>query len=310
MAYNYIIVSDDKEAAQNKIEEIKSSVSLDFDFSNYDLNDDSIYSIIDEITTVSLFDSPKFVVISGAAKLSDASDKSLNELVKAMNDRDSENVIIFLFSDDFNHNNENLQRIKKYSSMISIMLKDIPIDEYIKKNLSEDSFTIDNQALALLVSYQEDLSSLKQILSQLKCYKNEDKNITEADIKLLIAPPLDDNVYELIEAVLDNDKKRIFNCFKDLKLQSIQASYLVSMLINKFQELYNVTVLLNSKVSSNDIAAIFGISSGRAYYLVKNAKSTNLDSIKKNLSSLNELEYKIKSGKIDQSLGLELYFLN
>lgn len=310
MAYNYIIASDDKEAAQNKIEEIKNSLNLDFDFSNYDLEDDGIYSIIDEVSTVSLFDNPKFVVIKSASRITDISDKALNELVKAMNDRESENVIIFLFYDAFNYNNESLQRIKKYSSMINIRLKDIPIDEYIANNLKEDGFTIDNQALQLLLSYQEDLSSLKQILSLLKCYKNDDKLIKENDIKLMVAPPLDDNVYELVEAVLDNDKKRMFKSFKDLKLQSMQASYLVSMLINKFQELYNVSILIKAKMNSNDISAIFGVSSGRAYYLVKNAKATNLDSIRRNLDLLNELEYKIKSGKIDQNLGLELYFLN
>lgn len=310
MAYNYIIASDDKEAAQNKIEEIKKSVSLDFDYTNYDLLEDKIYSIIDELTTISLFDNPKFVVINNSEKICDISDNALNDLVKAMNDRQSNNILVFVFLDDFNYNNEILQRIKKYSSMITIRLKDMPIEEYITSSFSNDGYTIDKQALTLILSFQEELLKIKQIIEQLKCYKMDDKQITEIDVKSIITPPLDNNVYQLIEAVLDNDKKRIFKCFNDLKLQSMQASYLISMIINKFHELYNVCVLLNAKVSSNDIAQIFGVSSGRAYYLVKNAKATNINSIKKNLDQLNELEYNIKSGKIEQNLGLELYFLN
>ena len=43
--------------------------------------------------------------------------------------------------------------------------------------------------------------------------------------------------------------------------------------------------------------------------MIKNAKNTTMQKIKDNLSLLNKLEYDIKSGKIEQSLGLELYFL-
>ena len=58
------------------------------------------------------------------------------------------------------------------------------------------------------------------------------------------------------------------------------------------------------------LAELFNISPGRAYYMIKSAKSYHLNTIKENLNLLNDLELKIKSGKIDQNLGLELYLLN
>ena len=72
--------------------------------------------------------------------------------------------------------------------------------------------------------------------------------------------------------------------------------------------MYNVNILL--KGGLNQGAELFGISPGRAFYMIKNAKDVHLNSIKENLDLLNELELNIKSGKIDQNLGLELYFLN
>jgi len=44
--------------------------------------------------------------------------------------------------------------------------------------------------------------------------------------------------------------------------------------------------------------------------MMKNARETNLSTILTQLHLLNELDYKIKAGKIDANLGLELYFLN
>lgn len=309
MAYNYIIYSDDVQAALNKIEEIKKSISIQYEMSNYDLEDDGIYSIVDELMTVSLFSTPKFIVIKSCEEIVHASKKALTELYKAMNDLNSENVCVFLFLKSFDSNHEVLQQLKRYASFIQISLKNIAIDEFIKKSFEADGYEIDPKALALFVSYQNNLATVQNSIAELKCYKAEEKKITDQDIRLMVCPPLEDNVYQLIEAVLKKDKKRVFSCLKDLKIQSIQASYLVSMLIQKFQELYNVSILLKGRITQAELAELFHISPGRAYYMMKNAKEIMISTIKSNLDALNELDYNIKSGRIEQGLGLDLYFL-
>jgi DNA polymerase-3 subunit delta len=126
----------------------------------------------------------------------------------------------------------------------------------------------------------------------------------------MITKPLDNDVYQLISAFLINHTKEVFSIYKDLKVVSkIQVSFLVSLLLNKFQEMYNVSILLKGGMSQNDIAALFNVSQGRAYYMVKNAKSSNLGKIKANLEDLVKLDADIKSGKIKEDLGLELFFL-
>lgn len=310
LSYNYIISSDDAYAVTEKIEEIKKSFDYELEYTSYDLEDDGLYSLVDEITTVSLFQEPKLIVCRSCEKLIDAKEKAFNELVVAMNDINSQNVLIFVFLKHVDYNNERIAKFRKYASLIDIRLKNISFDDYIKQELNKDNFIIDDNALSLLVSYTTSLAMLKTTLDQLKCYKKEEKRITDKDIKTLVPIPLDDNVYDLVDAVLNNDKKRMFQSFKDLKLQSIQASYLVSLLINKFQELYNVSILTKSNVSQAEIASLFNVSSGRAYYMVKNAKANNISKIKRNLELLNKLDLDIKTGKIEQNLGLELYFLN
>ena len=44
MSYNYIISAEEKEEAKEKIEEIKESIKLDFDYSEYDLEEDGFIS--------------------------------------------------------------------------------------------------------------------------------------------------------------------------------------------------------------------------------------------------------------------------
>ena len=69
--YNYIIVSDDKEALKDKIEEIKKSSVKELDVTKYDLDLDDIYDILDEIKTVSLFDTTKLIIINSLERIND-----------------------------------------------------------------------------------------------------------------------------------------------------------------------------------------------------------------------------------------------
>lgn len=311
MAVNFIIWADDYLAAIEKIEEIKKGFDITSDSIMYNLNDEGLYSLVDELTTVSLFDDTKFVVAKGTENLfSSKSDKAFTELLKAMNDQNSSNILVLLFMDGLDFNNERYSLLKRFSSYIEIKTKNIKLDEFAKKVFNDDGFIVEESVIQLLVSYSDSLSKLKSYIDQLECYKYEEKKITTKDVLTLIPSPLDDNVYSLIDAVLANNKKLMLKGYQDMKLKSMQASNLVSMLINKFQELYNVNILIKSGFNQAALAEALNISSGRAYYMIKNAKSYTMSDIKKHLDLLNELDYKIKTGQIDQNLGLELYFLN
>ncbi len=308
MAQNYIIVCDDYLAINEYIDKICQDIKVEYDKFDYDLDDDGLYSIVDELSTISLFDNLKVVVVKSIDKITNYSAKAFSDLLSAMNNLESENILI-MTSLKVLPDNERISKLKKYSSLIDLRLKNINLKEYIDRLIATNGFSIDVNAVTLLLSYNLELSELSNDLKKLMCYDFDSKKITEQDVKLLVSRPLDDNVYQLIEAVLDKNYRHIFSSLKDFKLQNMPSSYIVSLLINKFQELYNTYILSKANMSQADIANVFHVSSGRAYYMLKNIKKLSLDKIKQNLELLNDLDYNIKSGKLDQNIGLELYLL-
>ena len=309
MASNFIIVSNDFEATNNKIEEIKNGYNITSEIITYDLSDENVYSLVDELTTVSLFEDVKFVVVKEAEELLGKNEKAFVELQKAMNDVYSNNILILLFK-KVDYSNEDFQKLRRFSAFFEIKQQNIKLDEYAINFFNERGFKYENDVINTLVNNSTNLSCLKTMLNQLECFRYDEKSVSNKDVLSVITQPLDDNIYSLIDAVLSNDKKHVMKCYSDLKLRSVQATSIVGMLINKFQEMYNVNILLKGGLNQGALAELFNISPGRAYYMIKNAKSYHLNSIKENLNLLNDLELKIKSGKIDQNLGLELYFLH
>ncbi len=307
--YNYLISSDDTEALNNKIEEIYKSFNLEFDVTRYDLEEDNIYNIIDELSTISLFDNPKFVIAKALNKLALASERQINELLMVMNNKDSNNVLVLTCLDKIDFKNENLAKVRKYSVYFDIRIKNIPLDTYAHDYLLKNGYTIDSQALSELVKYSVNLATLRNNLDILICFKDENKKIEEKDVSKMIKQPLEDNIFQLIDMVLAKNKKAVFKMYNDFRIENIPPSYIISMLINKFQEMYDVYHLARSGADQQSIMDLYNVSSGKAYYMLKNSKAASLDEIKNNLNELMDLDYKIKSGKVDQYLGLELYLL-
>ena len=310
MAYNYLITSDDLLAAKDKIAEIKNVLDPSYEELSYDLDEDTLSDVVDELSTISLFDNPKFVVVKNASKVVSMKTDYLKDLYKVMNNLDSQNVLILLFLENVDFKSDNFETLRRYANLIDVRIKNIPKDQYINNYLNSNGYQIEEDALNLLITYVEDLYSLRSALDQLMCYKKDELKIELKDIKKMINPPMDDNIYSIIDAVINKDKKRCFECLRDLKLHSVKSSYIISLLINKFQEMYNISILVKANTSQNDIATIFNVKPGRAYYMMKAAKSSSIQQIKRNLNLLNELDLDIKSGKKNDDLGLELYLLN
>jgi DNA polymerase-3 subunit delta len=307
--YNYLISSDDIEALNDKIIEINNSYKLDFDVIKYDLEDDDIYSIIDDISTISLFDNPKFVVVKSTNNLAKASEKKVTELLKVLNDKDSNNVVIFTEINKLDLKDDNISRLKKYCIFFDIRIKNIPLDKYSMDYLTKNEFTIDEQALTQLINYSVNMANLRNNLDILISFKYDKKHISVSDVTNMIKQPLDDNIYSLIDMVLNKNKKAIFKIYSDFKIENIQPTFIISMLLNKFQEMYDVSILVKGGADQQSIINLFNVSNGKAYYMMKNSKQVSLEEIKRNLDELINLDYNIKSGKIDANLGLELYLL-
>lgn len=311
MANNFIITTDDIIALNKKIDDIKQSLNYTLDSINYNLDDESIYDLIDDLNTVSLFNEDKFIIVKNAETIINLKNENIfNEFLKALNDQYSNNTLILVFQDFVDYNNPKFQKLKSFCISYDVKVKNIDFTEYVNDYLKKYEIKIDDDALSMLLSYNESLMSLTNSLEQLVCFKYDEKLITCDDVLKIVSKPLEDNVYNLIEAVLENDKVLMLKTYKDLKFNNLNATNLLSMLLKKFQELYDVSVLSKSKISQATIAQLFNVSSGRAYYMINNAKKYSISTLKKQLSKLNKLEIDIKSGLIDAELGMELFFLS
>ena len=150
---------------------------------------------------------------------------------------------------------------------------------------------------------------MEQEIDKLASFKKNDR-VTEADIKLLVSKNYDADIYNLIKAIIQKDRKLINEIYTNLVMTINDVSSIMGLVSKSCMELYTTLKLLQSGYSQNDIANIFNIKSGRAYYLIKDAQTFTLSTLEEYVNQIAKLDYQVKKGIIDKSFGFEMFLLS
>ena len=94
---------------------------------------------------------------------------------------------------------------------------------------------------------------LSQEINKLMLYKKDDKKIISSDIEELVCRPIVDNVFELIDAVIKKDIKKIFDLYNRLLFQGEEPIKIIVILANQFRLIYQVKRLKKLGYTENDI---------------------------------------------------------
>src|SRR5690554_5554610 len=181
---------------------------------------------------------------------------------------------------------------------------------YINKYLKEKKYEIDKKACEeLLIRTDYNLNLLMQELEKLMLFKFDDKKINLRDVEVLVSKNLEENIYELTNSILDNNNKKTVEIYYDLIANSEDPIRILSSISNKIRQLIVTKKMLEKRYNQDQIKDHFGIKSGAAYYLIKDANRVSYELLESMLEKLSNLDFDIKMGKIDKKIGLEILIL-
>lgn len=295
------------------IEEAIKDILKEFKDDNYEIikrsiEDVSLDFILGELNTPSLFTKNAIVITDANMLLSNkVSDKYFDFFKQYLNNPAPFNILILIFTEESDLSR--FEFIKKSSIFIKIE-DNIDSSDFIVKYLKKANFTIENDALEYLASYGDDLLLIKNRLDSLMCLKYEDQKIDLADIKSIISPPLENNIYKLVEHVMARNPKKAYEAYLDFKKEGIFTNFLLNTIINKFIDVYNVYTLVKAGYKQVDIQEVYKVKPGRAYYMLQDLKNYDFYLVKDNLIKLYDIDYKYKAGLVDLDQAFSLYLLS
>ncbi len=185
------------------------------------------------------------------------------------------------------------------------------IYKYVKTEIEKNNLTIDSLALTQFVNrIGNDSDVLENELMKLITYSLDKKNITSDMVYEIVTRDIEGNIFELVNAFLEKNIQKTMDIYYDLKAIKIDPIWMLNVIINKFQEILYTKELMKLKYKNEDIMKYFRASKGRVYYMTQNARNIDDELLVKILEQTEELDFKIKSGQIDKTLGIELFLMS
>jgi len=302
----YVIVSSNPTTIERHIEKIFSSFKS-IERIHYDLTETPIENVIEDLDTYNLLSNQKGIIASSASFLSKESTKgevthNLQALEKYILNPNPENILI-LVTDSLDKRKKIVTTLIEHATVLD---QEIEIHTLIKEELGD--YKMDVKTINFLISYcgNQQEKILKEI-EKLKIYKAESKEITISDIKEVVMRSMEDNIYTLVDSILNGKKKDSFLMYQDLLLQGEQASSILSKLANKIRLIYQVKVLIQDGNSDQQIGKLLNIHP----YPVKLAREASYkyseNMLMEYLSKLSLVDLKMKQGNTVAGLAFEVF---
>ena len=308
MNNNYLIEGSDYISINNKISEIiKKNNFSDASISKYDLSEDLLEEVIEDLNTYGLFSDKKIVIINNFDKM-DPDINRVEELLKYVENSSSLNLL-FVVSDKYDDRKKIIKDLKKKMEFIKVSSDPV---EFTKNCLK--GYKVEDGVITLLVNNTlGDISRLYNECNKLKIYKINDKYISKEDVLELAVKKLGDSTditFQFSRSLAEKDKKKALSLYQELLDYQIEALSIIGLLASQFRIMFLVKVLEEKNMSNDEIAKTLN---EKSYRITKTRELTRYYSKRELLDlmiKLEDIDLKIKTTSVDANTLVQLFILN
>jgi len=237
----------------------------------------------------------------------------VNLLNQESKDKGEENILVFWEDKDHSKSKSKnalwARLIKEKLAEEFRPLTPVQLNNWVKKEIETQGGKIDNQAIALLAAtVGNDLWQMANEITKLINYCQE-KPITIADIENLVKAKFDGNIFNLVDALGNNNKKLALKLMSDQFSLEADEMYLLSMLIRQFRILLEIKDILNQhpKMTKDLIAKELGIHPFVIQKALWQVKNFTFDKLKQIYQLLLDLDFKLKTSQAKPKVLFDLF---
>ena len=319
---NYLVYGNERYLLKEKLNQIINEHVGKQDQMNtvfYDAgnNDFTMRTVLEEASTFPFFSEHKVIVVSNSlfltrgTALSDADLKSLDEyLIKPS---DFASIVFYHEEENLDTNKKVVKSIQKYCRVMHVKkstgeeFRGFIRNEAAKRKmkLSHDAFN------ELILRVDENMTTGINELEKLSLYS---LNINFDDVVALVSRPLDNQVFHLVNALMDKDLRRSMKIWNDMVVLSIEPLSFVGLIASQLRLMYQVLTLHQQGYHRNEIVNMLSSASGninayRVSRVLVQAEATTPERLLFVLNRLAELDQKSKSGQIEKKFGFEMFLI-
>lgn len=311
-----VIYGEERLLMDQKLDMLKKEYNCNEDnmnISTYRLDEDGMQVVLEDIQTPPFFTEKKMIILRNCYFLTSKKEKKDNnnsELFLECLKKDNDNIILIIFHDrkDFDERKKIVKQLRKLGTFFEIdKVNHYKLAGSVRQAVRARDAEIEDVALDMLLSrIGNNLTEVATEVEKLCLYT---KYIDIEAVNKLVSKPLEENVFDLTSALLNKQRDKMFQIYKDLMVLNEEPVKLIVLIANQMRLIYQVKLLDRKGYTDKEIASILSVNPYRLKYVRQEGKDFDIKELLSCLNELSILDVNIKSGKIDKKIGLELFMI-
>lgn len=311
---NYVLYGEEHYLLEESLKRIvREHVSKEDELNTvtYDASRTDVSVVLDDARTIPFFCERKVIIVNHATFLSTNDDTQWDVDAVESYLKDPMESTVLIFVGDF-VKLDGRKKIVKFIQKTCRVLQYAKLDEsskisYIRQEIEKRNLPVSSEALQELEKRLPcDIQTIKNEFDKLSLYE---RDIDLEAVEHLVTRPLEEDVFLLVNAVVNRDLKQAMHLWNDLCVLNKDAIYMIALLASQFRFLYQVKTLMIQGCNKSDITSELKAHPYRVQLSMQNCTSLELSYILELLARLAELDRKLKSGQLDKKLGFELFLM-
>jgi len=150
------------------------------------------------------------------------------------------------------------------------------------------------------------LYHLNNEIDKIASYSKNIKTVSLEDIDKLMIKSVESNIFKLVDFICEGNKKKAYEILEEMLLNNTPEQFIIHMIARQYRLLYQYVVLQNKGYNFNDIMSKMKLKNFVASKLSKQSRSLSHKQIETYMEKFLEIDKKIKTGEIDNRIGLEI----
>lgn len=310
----FLFTGNEELIIKNKIDNtIKNINASAINTSIYNLDEVNISEVIQDAITPPFMGDVKVLVLRKPVFMS-SSKTDINHNTKMFMDYlnnpfDSTYILVDATGIKLDEKKDYVAKLLKVAEVSQTKeLSNVELEGWLKRQLAIEGIEIRDDAIKMFFNRSgRNLLNAKKEVEKLILYVKPRNLVTVLDVEEVITKELEQDVFALTNAIVSKDNEMIISIYKQLLESGKDIMQLIGLVSKSFSDILVVNKMVNRDLKQKDIVSLLNISPGRAYHLIKNASSFKTSDVEEYIIQLANLDYKIKSGKLDSKTGMEMF---
>lgn len=305
-----VLYGNDSSRIDMKLEEIKrrekNKEQLDFDAAKQSQGE-----ILRDLDAGNLFGEERLFVIRNADFLGKSrKENRINYDLKAflMRKNDQDHLVFCLDQDVLSKRKEVKEFLDQCQLLACKALDQKNQKSYVLSCCKEANITMNSEALNWFCAHIGfKAARIHNEIEKLAIYS---KKITLEDVKALVASEPVDDVFKMSDALFAKNGLRLIAFYRNFRAQNMETVQIIALLASQIRFLLQVRILMDEHKTKEMMIQELNAHPYRIKLMMEKAQNFSADELLKQLALLADLDYDLKSGKIDRDEGFENFALN